>query len=434
MLVASTELASSTYGNLDVYKKQAKLILKQLSHHSELELSLTSEVRSLFVVQCWLFDCQAVWTLRVNACVRLLNQPPPLFVPQAFTFHYIIVDQICIMTLTERSYPRQMAFAYLREVHDRFVQQMRTDFGPEYVLCWRLFVPFFATPPRHGHCESKPCAAVGSHGSVYSVVAVGQCSRVSLHLCCCVCWNRRCSYSVRIATSARPYEFISFDRHIEGIRKKYVDPVCRGGDRDGCVWYMQRSPVHVLFRCSQCVASGFKIMVDLFAWQLLEPQVSWQREQIEDRVEGCSAHHERGWSSVVIVVGRLVDPLANTVLSCVHRSFRPGCVLVVVPFVEFGLTDWKRTRLRTHASVMDGCTNERTNEWIHQCPQNVMVLLKRGEKLGDVAEKSHKLVDDSKVFKGSARRLNLAAQLRKYAPLIAVGFVVIFVFYWKLFL
>ncbi len=44
LLVASTEHAGEQYEGLDACKKQAKLILKKLTHHSELELSLTSEV------------------------------------------------------------------------------------------------------------------------------------------------------------------------------------------------------------------------------------------------------------------------------------------------------------------------------------------------------------------------------------------------------
>jgi len=45
LLVAATEHSGEKYEDLDRFKKQAKLILKRLTHHSELELSLTSEVR-----------------------------------------------------------------------------------------------------------------------------------------------------------------------------------------------------------------------------------------------------------------------------------------------------------------------------------------------------------------------------------------------------
>jgi hypothetical protein len=45
LLVASTEHSGGeSYPDLDKFKRQAKIILKRLSHHSELELSLTSEV------------------------------------------------------------------------------------------------------------------------------------------------------------------------------------------------------------------------------------------------------------------------------------------------------------------------------------------------------------------------------------------------------
>lgn len=210
LLVASTEHAGTSYGELDSFKKQAKIILKKLSHHSELELSLTSD---------------------------------------PYNFHYIIVDQICTMTLTEKNYPRPLAFKYLREVHNAFVAQMESDYGPEY--------------PK------------------------------------------------KISLSARPYEFINFDRQIIGIRKRYLDP-------------------------------------------------------------------------------------------------------------------------KSHGNLSK--LNEELNSVAHVMQQNVMDLLGRGEKLTAVADKSEQLKHASGVFANKAQKLHLAAQLRKYAPFLAVAFVVIFVVYWKLFL
>jgi len=37
------------------------------------------------------------------------------------------------MTMTERNYPRQLAFQYLREVHDTFIQSMQNEYGDECV-------------------------------------------------------------------------------------------------------------------------------------------------------------------------------------------------------------------------------------------------------------------------------------------------------------
>ena len=57
--------------------------------------------------------------------------------------------------------------------------------------------------------------------------------------------------------------------------------------------------------------------------------------------------------------------------------------------------------------------NDELNSVAHVMHQNVMDILGRGEKLDAVHSKSEQLVNDSSRFKSKARRLNLAAQLRK---------------------
>merc|ERR1740139_1438987 len=37
-------------------------------------------------------------------------------------FHYLIKDSICYLTLTEGSYPKRLAFLYLEEVADAFIE------------------------------------------------------------------------------------------------------------------------------------------------------------------------------------------------------------------------------------------------------------------------------------------------------------------------
>ena len=36
------------------------------------------------------------------------------------TFHYIIENNVCYLTLTERAYPKKLAFQYLEELNNEF--------------------------------------------------------------------------------------------------------------------------------------------------------------------------------------------------------------------------------------------------------------------------------------------------------------------------
>ena len=42
-------------------------------------------------------------------------------------FHYIISDGVCYLTLCEKSYPKRLAFAYLSEVCEGFVDELKRD-------------------------------------------------------------------------------------------------------------------------------------------------------------------------------------------------------------------------------------------------------------------------------------------------------------------
>jgi len=56
-------------------------------------------------------------------------------------------------------------------------------------------------------------------------------------------------------------------------------------------------------------------------------------------------------------------------------------------------------------------------------------VLDRGSKLDDVSETSKNLVNDSKKYKWNAKKLSLMALYRQYAPLLAVGMLVIIVIF-----
>ena len=44
-------------------------------------------------------------------------------------FHYLVRDSLCYLTLTEKSYPKRLAFLYLEEIADAFIESMVNDYG-----------------------------------------------------------------------------------------------------------------------------------------------------------------------------------------------------------------------------------------------------------------------------------------------------------------
>lgn len=81
-------------------------------------------------------------------------------------FHYTVRNSLCYLTLTEKSYPKRLAFLYLEEIADAFLESLANDYGDPG---WRD----------------------------------------------------------AIATTARPYAFIKFDLVIQRRRKEFVDPTSR---------------------------------------------------------------------------------------------------------------------------------------------------------------------------------------------------------------
>ncbi|CAK4074818.1 unnamed protein product [Aphanomyces euteiches] len=123
LLVASMESAGDYSDNLDTYKQQGKQIMKKLNQRSPAKCSIDSG---------------------------------------AYAFHYLIEDGICYLTLSDRQYPKRLAFLYLDDIHRAFVDELARDHGDS----WRDTV----------------------------------------------------------TTVARPYAFIKFDKVIQKKRKEYTDP------------------------------------------------------------------------------------------------------------------------------------------------------------------------------------------------------------------
>mmetsp|Transcript_15039 Transcript_15039/g.28005 ORF Transcript_15039/g.28005 Transcript_15039/m.28005 type:complete len:228 (+) Transcript_15039:76-759(+) len=130
LLVASFVHSTATRvdgESLDMFKSQGKNLLKTLNNRSVAKCSVES-----------------------GSCC----------------FHYLISDGIIYLTLSERSYPKRLAFLYLQEISDGFIEELTNDYGADR---WRE----------------------------------------------------------KIQTAARPYQFIKFDKYIQKKVKEFVDPSSR---------------------------------------------------------------------------------------------------------------------------------------------------------------------------------------------------------------
>eukprot|EP00606_Chrysophyceae_sp_TOSAG23-5_P001440 GSChrysophyteH2.ASY1.ANO1.975.1 assembled CDS len=131
ILVASME-APGTGGSsrgthagdkMDLFKNQAKQLLKKLSQQSTARMSIESN---------------------------------------PYIFHYVIENGICYMALTDKSYPKRLAFLFLEEISKEFEADLKLDHGDD--------------------------------------------------------WQRQ------VETVGRQYAFIKFDRTIQKRRREYSDP------------------------------------------------------------------------------------------------------------------------------------------------------------------------------------------------------------------
>ena len=93
VLVASMDRSSGD-SKMELYKNQAKQILKRLNSGN-------------------------------NASRMSVDSNP-------FVFHYIIENNICYLVLTDKSYPKRLAFLFLEEIHESFIEELRDEHGEEW--------------------------------------------------------------------------------------------------------------------------------------------------------------------------------------------------------------------------------------------------------------------------------------------------------------
>jgi vesicle transport protein SEC22 len=63
--------------------------------------------------------------------------------------------------------------------------------------------------------------------------------------------------------------------------------------------------------------------------------------------------------------------------------------------------------------------------------KNIQDVLSRGDRLDEIGRQSTQLREKSKKFKWGAKKLNMQEWLRRYAPVIGLGSVLVMVFYYK---
>jgi len=131
---------------------------------------IARSVDGLILVETW-DDSNKVQNQQKTQAKQLLkklhNMPPRCSVEGAgdFVFHYTMVDGVCYMALFDKSYPKNLAFAFLEDIHRLFQEELKREFGT---------------------------------GSV--------------------------DYRSHIETIEKPYYFIKFDRQITKKKAEYRDP------------------------------------------------------------------------------------------------------------------------------------------------------------------------------------------------------------------
>lgn len=94
ILVASMDTGSGANEKSDLFKNQAKQILKKLNPRSAAKMSIETS---------------------------------------PFVFHYLIDNSICYLTLTDKSYPKRLAFLFLEEIAKDFIAELTEEHGNDWL-------------------------------------------------------------------------------------------------------------------------------------------------------------------------------------------------------------------------------------------------------------------------------------------------------------
>lgn len=93
ILVASLEQTSTGSGDLEMYKSQAKQLIKQM-HKSQSRLSIDTD---------------------------------------NYVFHYTIDQGVCYLVLTDKGYPKRLAFLFLEDLSQEFCKFVKKENGEDWL-------------------------------------------------------------------------------------------------------------------------------------------------------------------------------------------------------------------------------------------------------------------------------------------------------------
>ena len=93
-LVASMEHGSSSSDRMEMFKNQAKQLIKKLNTRSAAKMSIESN---------------------------------------PYVFHYMIENGICYLMLSDKNYPKRLAFLFLEEIGREFVSSLRVEHGDDWL-------------------------------------------------------------------------------------------------------------------------------------------------------------------------------------------------------------------------------------------------------------------------------------------------------------
>lgn len=121
ILVASMEHGSANTEKMEVFKNQAKQLLKKLNNRSAAKMSIES---NQFVFQWVTKRITSPYFVSFSSTYR---KPAHIFIFDS----YVIENGICYLTLTDKSYNKRLAFLFLEEVSRDFVSYLQAEHGEE---------------------------------------------------------------------------------------------------------------------------------------------------------------------------------------------------------------------------------------------------------------------------------------------------------------
>ena len=93
----------------------------------------------------------------------------------------------------------------------------------------------------------------------------------------------------------------------------------------------------------------------------------------------------------------------------------------------------KKTYQDSRASANLDKLNDELRDVTKVMTKNIEDLLYRGDSLERMGDMSARLRDDARKYKRAAVRINWELMLKQYGPFVGVGFVMLFLIWWRFF-